>query len=209
MSHPLLRVNREKKGEYVRQEKGRSKERRPPPGYRAARRGLFPLLPSPPVAPKEPRPVGTSQPLPRGRRAPFLGLFLHQFAKVVFLLLHSPPSPPARWILLRHMLVAVKREVSQLDSSLSGWHVVQQQFIFLRDGERGTCEPPIRGGSAASSPPRLAGGKSPPRNAGGFGAPCPPPPPPVEARCPSAPGANFKKPRTPSSHARKVSVVES
>lgn len=46
MSHPLLRMNREKKREYVRQEKEPSKERRPPPGYRAARRGLFPLLPS-------------------------------------------------------------------------------------------------------------------------------------------------------------------
>ncbi|OPJ83334.1 hypothetical protein AV530_006248 [Patagioenas fasciata monilis] len=45
MSHPLLRVNREKKREYARQ-KEPSKERSLPPGYRVARRGLFPLLPS-------------------------------------------------------------------------------------------------------------------------------------------------------------------
>lgn len=160
------------------------------------------------MAPKEPRPVGANQPLPRGRRAPFLGLFLHQFVKVVFLLLHSqPPPPPARWILLRHMLVAVKREVSQLDSSLSGKHVVQQQFIFLRDGECGTCEPPVRGGFASSFPPRLAG-ESPPRNAGGFGSLRPPRAAPCGSEVPVGTGRELQKPRTPSSglkfHAREV-----
>lgn len=191
MNHPLLRVNRaEKKGEYVQQEKEPSKDRRPPLGCRAARRGAASPTDYPPLpghgterAPALASPLPTRQ----GWRAPFLGLFLHQFLKVVFLFHHhhhpTPPPHPSPVDFGAPHARSCKREKSHSlthPSQASTW--CSNSLFSSRMGNAGPASRSLAEGSPRlPTEPGRREGREPSRaraaSAAGPGASPPPPPP--------------------------------